>query len=328
MGINAKIFQRMESLLGKEVSHEERMAGNKAISEEILKDNKYVNTRNDRIDKDGKVQGYSTKRVPDEEGKNQERSFTMQNLISYHDMMLGKGTSNLNKAVGYGVPGVAALGLAVASNNESNRGDALGAGILGSGAAVIGGALAMAGFGRVAEANIGKIARGVIDQSKNAKRTIDEHFPGVIDAAKDMFKDSVTNGEHSETLIQEKEAAARESQYKDDAKQAAYARREKASEAERLKSKAPIGTGTDTPASPVTPPVKAIPENVNIDNAASGTQVPYIPEVVEGEADLSRERVATDGPGIAGIEDPKNVLHKHKVTDQMNKGSSKKSRGM
>lgn len=318
MGINAKIFQRMESLLGKEVSHEERMAGNKAISEEILKDNKYVNTRNDRIDKDGKVQGYSTKRVPDEEGKNQERSFTMQNLISYHDMMLGKGTSNLNKAVGYGVPGVAALGLAVASNNESNRGDALGAGILGSGAAVIGGALAMAGFGRVAEANIGKIARGVIDQSKKAEDSLNKHAPGVMDTIKDL----VTGGEHSDMRGQltEKERAAAENaarkQVKADKAEEARLRAEK----EQYKEKT---ASTGTP-----PPVKTIPEDVNIDNAKVDNGAAYIPQDVKGKADLSRERVATDDLGIAGIEDPKNVLHKHKVTDQMNKGSSKESRGM
>lgn len=328
MAINANIFRDMESLLGKGVSHEERMAGNKAIQEKIFEDNKYVNKRVNVIDDQNKIQGYGTSNILNEGGEKQERSFTMQHLMSYHDQMLGKGTSTVSKAIGYGVPGVAALGLAAASGNESNRGDALGAGILGSGAAVIGGALAMAGFGRVAEANIGKIARGVVDQSKKAEDLLNQHAPGVMNTVKDMFKDSVTNGEHSETLIQEKEAAARESQYKDDAKQADYARREKASEAERLKSEAPIGTGTGTPASPVTPPVKTIPGDANIDNANANTKAAYIPEVVEGEADLSRERVATDGPGIAGIEDPKNLLHKHKVTDQMNKGSSKKSRGM
>jgi hypothetical protein len=83
---------------------------------------------------------------------------------TYRDTMLGSGQSTMRRAIGYGVPGVAAVGLGVGAYDQGRDGNGGGAAVLGAGAAVIGGALALSHFGAVAA---GGIEREVAQKMSN-----------------------------------------------------------------------------------------------------------------------------------------------------------------
>jgi hypothetical protein len=89
-------------------------------------------------------------------GKN--RNIMDRTAATYNDVMLGSGNSTMRRAIGYGVPGVAAVGLGVGAYDQGRDGNAGGAAVLGAGAAVLGGALALSHFGAVAEGGIERIA--------------------------------------------------------------------------------------------------------------------------------------------------------------------------
>lgn len=82
--------------------------------------------------------------------------------MSYHETMLGKNSSLARKSMGYGVPGVIGAGMGIGAYNEGQNGNTGAATILGAGAAVMGGALALSHFGGVAEKEVGaKVAAGL-----------------------------------------------------------------------------------------------------------------------------------------------------------------------
>lgn len=173
MGMNSNIFadfaklQKMEK--EKEISGVAALAGERNLMKNAHLANENVNTRTDVMDESGKVAGYDTADTPGDDGKPQKRSSAMQSLMTYHDTQLGKGASFGAKVVGYGLPGAATVGLGMASNHESQRGDGFGAAVLGSGAAVMGSALALAGLGRVGEANINKFAKSITGGAERMK---------------------------------------------------------------------------------------------------------------------------------------------------------------
>lgn len=111
--------------------------------------------------------------------------------MSYHETMLGNNSSLARKSMGYGVPGVIGAGMGIGAYNEAQNGNTGGAAILGAGAAVMGGALALAHFGGVAEKGVSRavaesIPKGLQTEEGAASkigRNDTMHAKSVIDSA-------------------------------------------------------------------------------------------------------------------------------------------------
>lgn len=71
--------------------------------------------------------------------------------MTYHETMLKEGAGTARRAMGYGAPAALSAGMAYGSYEQAQDGNTTGAAILGAGSAVMGGALALAHFGGVAE---------------------------------------------------------------------------------------------------------------------------------------------------------------------------------
>ena len=81
---------------------------------------------------------------------------------TYRDTMFGEGAGAARKIIGNAVPGVIGGGMAIGSYNEAQNGNTGAATVLGAGAVVMGGALALSHFGAVAEGGIERnVAEGV-----------------------------------------------------------------------------------------------------------------------------------------------------------------------
>jgi len=121
--------------------------------------------------------------------------------MSYHETMLGKNSSLARKSMGYGVPGVIGAGMGIGAYNEGQNGNTGAATILGAGAAVMGGALALSHFGGVAEKEVGaKVAAGlskglqpektpVADLLNHSKGQAENVIKGAASAASPVMND-------------------------------------------------------------------------------------------------------------------------------------------
>jgi hypothetical protein len=206
MGINMKGIMKGIAELRENAPELRKMSSE--IWDEGSKLNQNVNIRKDITNAQGDVVDFRVSDAPPGpggSGPTQRNSF-MRNAMTYHDLALGNGTPSWMKGLGYGIPGVAAAGLGLGAVDQSRRGNGMGAAVLGSGAAAIGGALALAGFGRVGEVQIAKIARGITRTSADVTSQFKERAPGVYDAVMDY----ATGGMHSELNAREAEMASDE----------------------------------------------------------------------------------------------------------------------
>jgi hypothetical protein len=105
----------------------------------------------------------------------------------YRKTMMSKGSSGYQKAAAYGMPGTSVLLMMGASKHERDKGDDLGANILGAGAIVMGSALALSGFNAVRSANVRNFAQGVVDNSKQTMKRIIENAPRQERAAEQVI---------------------------------------------------------------------------------------------------------------------------------------------
>lgn len=118
--------------------------------------------------------------------------------MSYHETMLGKNSSLARKSMGYGVPGVIGAGMGIGAYNEAQNGNTGGAAILGAGAAVMGGALALSHFGGVAEKSVGaKVAEGL---SKGLQPPSAKMAEKDIAQARTVVSDGKYSGHRSDDL--------------------------------------------------------------------------------------------------------------------------------